>query len=71
MQRLEVSCAVRLIYTSLGTKGLMKVWRSSEITLKHNALKGAWRRTGSVAPTLDNSECLYQRSDMSPLTALI
>ena len=25
MHRLEVSCAVRLIYTSLGAKGLMKV----------------------------------------------
>jgi hypothetical protein len=35
MQRLEVSCTVRLIYTSLGAKGLRKPHFSSiESTLK-------------------------------------
>ena len=33
MERLEVSCAVRLIYTLLGAKGLKRVRRKSETYL--------------------------------------
>ena len=36
MQRLEVSCAVRRIYTSLGAKGLSDVWMTCKGDAAHN-----------------------------------
>ena len=35
MQRLEVSCAARLIYTSLGAKGLSESWSQFKLFQLH------------------------------------
>ena len=49
IQRLEVSCAVRRIYTSLGAKGLI-MWynvKSSNISKKKKAMFNTW--TGVIS----------------------
>jgi hypothetical protein len=67
MQRLEVSCAVRPIYGSLGTKGL-KVGLS-------NSLCEIWNRYGCI-PFEDTGECIttdgrncHMHLDVSPVDA--
>ena len=45
MQRLEVSCAVRRIYTSLGAKGL-KIPNTNRFLINYTTLTGCFFFTG-------------------------